>query len=378
MEEEIKKYSKEFAEGSHRFFDFFSLVDYHLQGKRQQYFIFGSFLVVLIAPVFDFILIPRRMSLTLLSTYLFLIYLLVSFLAWVGKFRDENNKWSFKRVKFRVRLSWNLFMAMINDLRKKDSHTNLFIVGVWVFIGGFVIKALQNASQVLRHLFGLKTHFLIKFEHYSHLGYILIVVGLVILLYLHFKYNNRFNLVAIFVNQKIKPHAIQLAISSDLSVINTGDEILISNLTASNPDVVFKNTIAALGKWKPKRSEYEMVYEDQLLQFLSESLVQPGKNGKMQVQSQFRIKSENEVGIIDLAINGSLFIELKRKVSNKGVENATGQILKYRRIAENNNVPIILFFIDNDFNKIRSKVTEFIIDFNKNHSQKLLALVAET
>jgi hypothetical protein len=372
---------------TNKFFDFFVLIDYYLQGKRQTMFIWCSFLIVLIAPILDHIILPQRFSLASVSTYFFLTFLFVALIAWAGKFRDEEGKWSGKRVILRTKLSWKIFKELIKGIKGKDDLSRNFTIGLYCFIGGFIIKSLQIASEAIRHPLEKyikhgHAHYLRTFEGHNHtvpsyiwavIGYILIISGVIILAYLHSKYPERFNLFEIFVKGKIKPYEIKLNFNSDLTLINSNDKEKISNLAASNPDIIFKNTIKHLGDWQPARMVSEAEYEHDLLEFMDERLREQG----ISITNQYRVKSANEMGIIDVVVNESLFLELKKKVSNKALENAQGQILKYKRIIEDNNKPLILLFIDNEFGTIRNKYEEFLHDHNKKNSQKIIAIVVD-
>jgi hypothetical protein len=369
-----KKTSKNIFEKTNVFFDFFREIDYLFQGKRSTIFIYGALVIVLFAPIIDFIILPRRLSITSITTYLYLLFFLISVVAWAGKFRDERNKWSFRRFKERFKLSISITIDSFNEIKQKDKNGQVFIIGVWLFIVGFIIKALQNISESFRipfqRIFGLGISSLKTFENWTYLGFILIVIGLIILFVLHIL--KKVDLFEVFGNKDVKPHLIQLDLLNN-SVVSLNNHEQVANLIQSNPDTTFRLTMNNLLDWKPKYMKSEDDYEMDLLKFLTKRL----KVDKLKVENQFVIKSGREIGRVDLSINQSIFIELKRKIKSSELDRASGQILKYQRIIENSNIPLILLIVDTEFESIKSKLTEFIEDYNNKHSQKLLAVVVE-
>jgi len=361
-------------ENTNNFFDFFREVDYYFQGKRSGIFIYGAFIVVLFAPIIDYIILPKRFSLTSIFTYCYLLFFLISFFAWAGRFRDEKNKWSFKRFKERIILSFILIKDTINEVKQKDRNSQLFILGLWLFIAGFMIKALQNISEIFRipfnYIFGIKMNLLRTFESYTIFGFVLIFIGIIIFIFLHF--SKRINLFEVFFNNSEKPHLIQLNLQNDY-VVNTKNKEQIRNIIVSNPDLIFRTTVNSLLEWNPKEQHLEDDYEIDLAKFLSRRL----RKEKISVDTQHTIKSGKETGRVDFSINDSLYIELKRKIKSSELDRASGQLLKYQRILENNSTPLILLIVDSEYESIKNKLTEFIKDYNKNHVQKLLAVVVE-
>jgi len=369
-----KNVTQEVTKSTNAFFDFFRQLDYFLQGKRSLIFVWGAFAIVLIAPIIDYILLPRRLSFTSIATYLYLFFFIISSIAWAGKFRDENNNWSYKRFIDRIKLSFSLTKDTITEIRQKDRNSQLFISGLWIFVLGFLIKAFQNVSEIFRmpfqYLFGFKMGLLRTFESYTNLGVILIIIGVFILLYLHI--SKRIDLVKVFFDNSIKPHAINLNITNN-SVINLKNKEQVNELILSNPDLIFRKTFSYLLEWKPKYHKLEDDYESDLLKFLSKKL----RKDKINVENQYAIKSDKEIGRVDLSINKSIFIELKRAIKGGEKDRSMGQVLKYQRIIEKSNIPLILLIVDNNYNKILEKYTKFVQDYNNKHSQKILVAVVE-
>lgn len=357
------------------FFDFFVLVDYYLQENRRNLYVYGAILVVLIAPILDYILLPQRMSITVISTHIFLVLLILSTLAWAGKFKNEDNKWSFKRIWHRLQFYFSNLKEVYLELKGRDNHQTLFIIGTFLIISGFIGKALQNVSEVIRRPIELFTDRPLKgivfFEQATSLGFVFIIVGIIVLLYLNFVNKQDYNLFKIFIQKKMRPHAMQLTIDNSLTVIHSKNKLQISNLLASNPDPIFKKTINTLSLWSPKKMRLESEFEDHLYDFMMKKM----RRSRLKIENQYIIKDEFEYGRVDLVIHDSIFIELKNNVNNKDLENATGQVLKYQRILEKSNVPVILLIVDENYEHVHNKLHTFITDYNKKHFQKLLGIV---
>lgn len=370
-----RKKSKNLAEkNSKGFFDFWVLLDYYLQGKHRNLYVYGAIFVVLVAPILDYILLPQRMSITVISTHAFLLLLIFSTLAWAGKFKNEHNQWSFKRAFHRFKLYFFTIKDIFTTLLSKDKHHKWFIFGTFLIMVGFIFKALQNVSEVIRRPLEMYTDRPLKgivfFEQVTSVGFVLVGIGLVILITLNIL-NKEYNLFKIFIQKKHRPHVMQLAVDNNLTVVNSRDKLQISGLLASNPDPIFKATMNALSLWRPKKMRLESEYEDDLLAFMTKKL----RRNQLKVESQYIIKDEHEYGRVDLVIHDSIFIEMKKKVNNKEIENATGQVLKYQRILEKSDVPIILLIVDDNYEHIKNKTHKFIADYNAKHFQKLVGMV---
>lgn len=369
-----KEIGQEISEKTNAFFDFFREIDYYFQGKRSKIFIYGAFTIVIFAPIIDYLILPRRLSLTSVATYLYLFFFLISLIAWAGRFRDEKNKWSFKRFKERIKLSFTIIKDTIQEIKQKDRNSQLFILGLWIFIAGFIIKALQNISEIFRmpfqNIIGVKMGLLRTFESYTALGFVLIFIGITILLYLHF--SKCINLLELFSKKSEKPHLIQLNLQNDY-VVNTKNKEQIRNIIISNPDPIFRSTVNTLLDWSPKTRHLEEDYEIDLDKFLSRRL----RKEKISVDTQYTFKTGRETGRVDFSINDSLFIELKRKIKSTELDRASGQILKYQRILENTTTPLILLIVDTEYESIKNRLSEFIKDYNNKHIQKLLAVIVE-
>ncbi|MBE7443714.1 MAG: hypothetical protein HS119_14805 [Flavobacteriales bacterium] len=372
--EKSKIIGREISDKTNILFDFFREIDYFLQGRRSNLFIYGALTVVVFAPLVDYLILPRRLSLTFVATCLYLLFILVSLFAWAGKFRDENNKWSFKRFIERIQLSFKIIIAILNAIKQKDKNSQLFFIGVWIFMSGFIIKALQNISEIFRipfqTFFSAKMGLLRTFESYTSFGFILIIIGIVIFVFLHF--SKKLNLLEVFFNKE-KPHVIQLSIQNGC-VVNTKNKEQIKNIISSNPDSIFRATLNAISNWKPEVQDLEKDYEKHLSEHFIESLI-ISKN--LTFDTQHRIETGKEKGIVDFCINESLFIELKRKVKSSELHRASGQVLKYQRILESSSTPLILLIVDSEYESIENKLTEFIKDYNNRHIQKILAVVVE-
>jgi hypothetical protein len=87
---------------SSKFFDTIDNIDRYFYGRKMKNFILGSISVLLIAPLLDELLEVPHDRLTYLSTWIFLIYAIIIFLAWISAWRDDNGMWSWKRAKSRL------------------------------------------------------------------------------------------------------------------------------------------------------------------------------------------------------------------------------------------------------------------------------------
>ena len=144
-------------------------------------------------------------------------------------------------MKNRVVLYFSLLKETFAEVKQKDRDSKFFTLGFWFFLLGFLIKAFQNISEIFRmpfqYILGIKIGLLRTFESYTNLGWILIVTGLFILLYLHF--TKKIDLIQVLFNNSIKPHALNLNIANN-NIVNLKNELQVEELIATNLDEIFK------------------------------------------------------------------------------------------------------------------------------------------
>jgi hypothetical protein len=360
------------------------LMDYYLHGSKGRIFMFGVFSIVLIAPILDTVLQPRNLSLTYLSTLIFIFFLLFSLVIWLLKLSDSDGKVSLLIIKHRLILGKENLVSFISNFRGKDGYQNLFLTGFLFLVGGFIFKAIQNASELFRHTF-INLDFLIRIEKMTSIGYLIILLGVLILVFLHFK-DSRFNLFDIFIKKKSNPHKVELTSDLGTYVYNLKDEAHISPLLSINPDFLFKNTVSFLSDWARtnlKSGKLEKEYEIELSKFLQrrfskdKSITAENKGVPVLIHNQIYRHGNGEKGYIDMSIDDAIFIELKNNINNKGIENAMSQLKKYQNILAASHLPLLIIFIGNNYDHVKDKISNFLKDHNKRHFQKIIAFVVE-
>lgn len=103
-------------------------VDRKLYGNRMRWFVIFSLLVVLCSPLIDHFRGKYNDTVTVWTTFLFLLFLIILFLSWIGAWREDDGSWNWKMVRFRLQIHFELFMDFFNDFKLKtrdEKYTEL-------------------------------------------------------------------------------------------------------------------------------------------------------------------------------------------------------------------------------------------------------------
>lgn len=214
--------------------DFADRIDSWLYGYRLKLFIGLSFAVVIIAPFIDSATNNWRDRWTAWSTAFLFIFVLIITFAWIGSLRDDEGKWSFKRVRKRIWTYIQINIDFFKDSFSLPLEEKLYRLSTSFIIGTFCWKALQNLSVFIRKpieaLFHTRLSGLRSFEKFTNQWTLwLFLVGTAVLIFAITKHKDKileylmrdfFPFLKSKQSTKIENTQLQLPSTTDL-VLNT-------------------------------------------------------------------------------------------------------------------------------------------------------------
>lgn len=333
-------------------------IDRKLYGHRLSIFIITSITVVLIAPIIDWLINSDKITFWL--TFLFFIFLLILFLAWIGSWRDDNGAWTWKRAKFRLKIYFQTLAELRHKVTKKSKIDHLYSFGLFLFFSGFCLKALQNVSTLIRKPIASITPFKLKllksFESWTNLSYIFIVIGLIILIYIYNKYPGVINLKKIFrkSSKSMNDLKIQHIIDNNETVLHSANDKHIMKVTNNCNVELFNQFLKAIQEWKPQQCYYEYEYQDLLYQHLSLNI----PDSTVEWERPIGSKIDGTNGRADLVLNNCILIEMKKSIYAGEIQRAKGQVAQYSNVWKENG-PVILVLCNVDYNQARTVFSPF-------------------
>ncbi|MBM3454697.1 MAG: hypothetical protein FJX80_06070 [Bacteroidetes bacterium] len=362
-----------------KFFDTVDNIDRKLYGRRMKFVIWGSLLVLIIAPLLDelFELFNvRGNKFTFYSTLVFFFFLVVLVLAFVGSLRDETGNWSLRRVKSRLKTYSETLKDIVETNRTSSLDEKLFTIGQFFFFGGIVWKALQNISVFFRilieGLFSIRFNLLRKFEVFTnHFYWFPIIVGVGVIFYLCNKNPQILKRIKIELRQlfgwgsdkqtKYSNEIVKVEMNpTNELVINAKTEQQINSIKSASNSTLFNDFATALQNWNPRGASYEYEYQDRLYRHLRKNL----PDAKIELEYPIGDSAIGNKGRADIVINDTILIEMKSDSSAGAVQRATGQIHQYSAIWKNKG-PVILLLCDYDFEHARISFASTMSDLVK-------------
>jgi len=370
-----------------KIFDIVDSIDRALYGKRMRFFILGSVLVLVVAPILDIIFSIKKDWFTFYSTFAFFVFILILFLSLISSWRDDSGNWSFKRAKSKLKTYFESAKDTIDTTRTNSLDETLFKLGKRLFFLGVGWKALQNVSVFIRkpiEFFNLQLLSFREFEKFTNVYYwIPIALGLGIIIYLYNKNpkilhrikNELRQLFGLKQREDSKYSEDKIMIIKNANsefVINARTEQQISSAITSSNSNLFTDFAIAIQNWNPRGCYYEYEYQDRLARYLTNLL--PDAT----IKTEFPIgdKSLGNRGRADIVINDTILIELKRDSSAGGIQRAKGQISQYSAIWQNRG-PVILLLCDYDYEHAKLAYSSTMTDLAR-LERPVLTIVAKT
>lgn len=370
-----------------KFFDFIDNVDRYLYGRKMKNFITGAVLVLIIAPFLDWILEVPYDRLTWLSTFVYLIYVVLIVLAWVSAWRDDDGKWTWARAKSRLLTYYGTLKDTVSETRTNAGAENLYTAAKILFWGSICSKALQNVSVFARK--PLQNLFSTRFSDWRHYEvlisrwywvFLLISIGIFVYLYrtnpkilerikrefLQF-FSSTNTQGGKYSNEVV---TIQTQDAKDLVVASRRDEQM-QSISKLNNTQLFGDFVSTLKKWNPGNCKYEYEFQDKLYAHLKKNMPEATVELEYPLVDPYNGNKKRA----DIVINDTILIEMKREGRSGEVNRAQGQIGDYSRIW-NSKGPVILLLCNFDYEKARLNFTPRMIELHQ-LQRSVLTVVAE-
>jgi hypothetical protein len=361
-----------------KLFDTLDIVDRKLYGWRMRLFVGGSIMVLFVAPYLDkYFNIPYD-RITYYLTLLFFFYVLILVLCFVGAWRNEQGIWTWKRTKSRLHTYYGILKDELQATQTVSRDENLFKYSNLLLFLGLTWKVFANLSLFIRkpieNLFDGRFEKLRNFEKFTNDGWYLIplTLGLFIMVYLFYQNKEIRKRIESELRQlfgykkyatKYKTEIVNLEQnkSSELVILSKKEDHVTTTISSSN-SILFSDFIKAIQNWNPRFADDEKIYQDRLFRYLRKHL--PDAN----IETEYPItKRSGRSGRLDIVINDTIIIEMKRDSSAGATQRARGQLLEYSEVWIDKG-PIILLLCDIEYEKARQlyqPAMNDLIDLNR-------------
>lgn len=361
---------QEIKSSKSRFWNIIDNIDRYLYGRKMKNFLIGSICVLLIAPLLDWLLEVPYDRLTWLSTFSFMLYVLLIILAWISAWQDDIGKWTWQRAKSRLITYYETFKDTLSEARAHSKDELLYKTGFRFFLGAIGWKSLQNLSVFVRKpIQKLTGHTMIRFIHFErftrHWFWVPLFIAAVIFIYLwqtdrqvlrrwlkdmlHYFRNSRNEHAAASLNIK--------APSGDHLVIDSKRQDHLDGITINGESDLFARFTQALQAWDPGTCKYEYQYQDKLYRHLKKMLPQ----AVIELEYPIGNAADGNKGRADIVIDETILIEMKKDTSSGAVQRAQGQIGQYSNIWGSRG-PVVLLLCNYEYEFARLKFSTTMSD----------------
>ncbi|MDD3492188.1 MAG: hypothetical protein PHZ19_01665 [Candidatus Thermoplasmatota archaeon] len=96
---------------------------------------------------------------------------------------------------------------------------------------------------------------------------------------------------------------------------------------------LYSEVLSVIRAWEPKQNyNSELKFRDDLISFLREELNKTGSPFALGPKKRINLKKEDGRGLCDIAVDGSIGVELKRNLKGKSqIDRLLGQVQRYKR-----------------------------------------------
>lgn len=345
--------------GLNKFFDFTINVDNYLDGKRMKIFLISSLIIVVGYNICDWLKINSTPG-DLIFILLYFSFILNTFFAWIGLWRDDNGNWTWKRFMFKIKMYIHYLKESQKKYKNKNKLQYLYQTGLFLFFTGISLKSIHLLIIYLRWA----TNKLVPniFSDYVIWFNAAVGAGAFILIYLGIKHKEVFDLKALWSgNSKAKRLISKININSDY-IINMSDSSHVSQLIEiNNNNNSFKEFITTLSQWKPKKYHYEYEYEDNLQFHFKLNLQNP-----IIERQKFLTKIDGIKLKPDIIINDNVLIEMKTRDVTGEFDRVQGQLNKYASHWKEKG-PVVLIINNVGYDITKKRLNEY---FTESHQLK--------
>lgn len=358
---------------SAKLFNTIDKIDRRLYGKRMQFFMWGTISVLIIAPLLDWILEVPHDRLTYLTTFIFLIFVMIMIFAWLGSWRDDSGNWTWKRAKSRLQTYYEMMKDASVETKTNSADETLYKIGRTLFFLALVWKAFQNLSVFVRKPFETLTGSYLSnmrtFEKFTNQYYLLmLLIGMAIIYYLYRKNAKILSRVKNEIRQLFGGRSavgekyfneiarIDVRSNSEL-VINSRYDEHVKLITTQNKSSLFNDFVNALQNWNPRNCYYEYEFQEKLFRYLRK--VMP--DATIETERPIGLVTDGNRGRADIVINDTILIEMKRDTSTGAVQRAKGQMMQYSDIWKDKG-PVILLLCDYEYEHAKVRFASTMSD----------------
>jgi hypothetical protein len=359
-----KKKKKDLTEKLNMIFNYFDSIDRKLYGLRLKIVITLSFLLTIILPTLNLISDNNTID-TVYSwtTYISTLFVVIVTIAWLGSFRDDG-AWSLDLVISRIKTYYLISIDKVNDIKSKDLNNRLYILSIYLIVGGVGIRWLQLVGMFIRDIIEwiLSDH-LQTFRSMDQLVLYFSVSSTIlgiILFIISIKKNPKLVNFQFIIDRKKEPDKNwdQVKIVDEF-VVSLNDNVKIGTLLNRCDNKILYEFIRNLKIWKPREVDYEISYQDKLFRHLVKNMP------RVKLETEYPLKAITQTREkADLVINDTILIEMKQHPNHEALQKAKGQVEGYLN-AWKANGPVILLLCHADYELSKKLLEQFIADQNR-------------
>ena len=252
----------EVSKNKSSFFDVICKFDNQFYGHKLKWFIIHSIFIVIAFNFCEFFkLNSSPWDIIVVIAYFFMI--IITFLAWIGSWRDDDGNWSWNRFSFKLKMYLILWKKSQNKIKNKSGKEYLYYLGAFLFLFGACSKAIYLLTLYLRFLskdlisINLLNNYVVFFNFSFW-------IGIAILIYLAIKHKEVFDVKSFFNKKKFDNVSLNLVKSNEANLININNDHQVNQLKEINRNTLIGEIVNILQNWKPDQYDKEWKYQDDL------------------------------------------------------------------------------------------------------------------
>ena len=341
----------EVSKNKSSFFDVICKFDNQFYGHKLKWFIIHSIFIVIAFNFCEFFkLNSSPWDIIVVIAYFFMI--IITFLAWIGSWRDDDGNWSWNRFSFKLKMYLILWKKSQNKIKNKSGKEYLYYLGAFLFLFGACSKAIYLLTLYLRFLskdlisINLLNNYVVFFNFSFW-------IGIAILIYLAIKHKEVFDVKSFFNKKKFDNVSLNLVKSNEANLININNDHQVNQLKEINRNTLIGEIVNILQNWKPDQYDKEWKYQDDLENQFHLELE------NVKIEHQKYLKSVDGFrNFPDIVLNDNIIIEMKAKRIASEFDRVQGQLNKYINLWENKG-PVILVINNVEYDHAKKKLSTY-------------------
>ena len=344
-----------------KFFDITLKIDNFLYGGKMTIFLISSFIIVVLFNIFEWLKINSS-PYDIFFIILYLLFILNTFFAFIGSWRDDNGNWTLQRFFSKIKMYYKLLTDSQKKYKNKSAYEYLYLFGTFLFFFGICAKSIVLLTKYIS--FFTSGIISISFDNYLIFFSISLISGLLILIYIGIYHKELFNFKALFSWKIDKASFVNQIKAEKDYIIDMSNPAHVDSVMKLNKTTYFHDILNVLSNWTPNEFYYEYQYQDDLEYQFRLNL----QNSKIETQKYLSNSDDGIRGYPDIVINDNVLIEMKAKNVGTEFDRVQGQLNKYLKLW-NDKGPVVLIINNVDYDIANKRLSQYLSEqrqLNKN------------